>query len=78
MRDSARVEAFSDGVFAIVRAARATRLRFGLGLIVYPLTVALAFASAVLALALHGLLAVYYAFNQTPVPTRQPGSAEPK
>ncbi|MFI6449705.1 TMEM175 family protein [Kitasatospora sp. NPDC050543] len=61
-----------------VRAARATRLRFGLGLIVYPLTVALAFASAVLALALHGLLAVYYAFNQTPVPTRQPGSAEPK
>ncbi|MDH6115007.1 putative membrane protein [Kitasatospora sp. MAP12-15] len=51
------------------RAARATRARFSLGLVIYPLTVLLAFISAPLALAVHGLLAVYYAFNQTPVPT---------
>ncbi|WP_354637108.1 TMEM175 family protein [Kitasatospora camelliae] len=57
-----------------VRAARATRARFSLGLIVYPVTVGLAFVSAALALAVHGALAVYYAFNQTPVPTREPGS----
>lgn len=52
-----------------VAAARATRGRFALGLVVYPLTVALAFASAPAALAVHGLLAIYYAFNQIPVPT---------
>ncbi|MCX4744445.1 TMEM175 family protein [Kitasatospora sp. NBC_01287] len=50
-------------------AARATRLRFSLGLVVYPITVLIAFLSAPLALAVHGVLAVYYAFNQTPVPT---------
>ncbi|TWE21643.1 putative membrane protein [Kitasatospora atroaurantiaca] len=55
-----------------IRAARATRARFSLGLVVYPATVALAFASAVLALAVHFVLAVYYAFNQTPVPTLSP------
>ncbi|MFB8001181.1 TMEM175 family protein [Nocardia sp. NPDC056000] len=52
-------------------AARGTRLRFGLGLLIYPCTVALAFLSAPLTLALHGLLAVYYALNQIPVPVRE-------
>ncbi len=49
-------------------AARATRLRFALGSAVYPLTVLLALLSAPLTLAVHGALAVYYGFNQTPVP----------
>lgn len=61
-----------------VAAARATRRRFALGSIGYPLTVALAFVSAPLTLAVHGILAVYYAFNQTPVPLKEgarPGRA---
>ncbi|WP_327288167.1 TMEM175 family protein [Streptomyces sp. NBC_01198] len=53
-----------------VEGARATRARFALGTIVYPVTVGLAFVSAPLTLAVHGLLAVYYAFNQVPVPTK--------
>jgi uncharacterized membrane protein len=48
--------------------ARATRGRFALGLIVYPVTVALAFLSAPLTLAVHGVLAVYYGFNQVAIP----------
>lgn len=51
--------------------ARRTRWRFGLGLAIYPCTVALAFASAPLTLALHGALAVYYALNQLPVPVHE-------
>lgn len=51
-----------------VAAARATRWRFGLGIAIYPTTVGLAFLSAPLTLALHGVLAVYYALNQIPVP----------
>jgi uncharacterized membrane protein len=51
-----------------VAAARATRLRFALGSLVYPLLVGLSFVSAVATLALHGLAAIYYAFNQLPVP----------
>jgi uncharacterized membrane protein len=53
-----------------VAAARRTRLRFALGSLVYPVLVALSFASAALTLALHGLVALYYAFNQLPVPVR--------
>ncbi|MCM2425471.1 TMEM175 family protein [Streptomyces sp. RKAG337] len=53
-----------------VEAARATRGRFALGSVVYPITVGLAFVSAPLTLAVHGLVAVYYAFNQVPVPTK--------
>lgn len=49
-------------------AARATRLRFGLGTLVYPATVGLALVSPWAMLAVHGLLAVYYAFNQLAVP----------
>ncbi|MFF5023642.1 TMEM175 family protein [Streptomyces collinus] len=52
-------------------AARATRIRFALGSLGYPLTVGLAFVSAPLTLAAHGLLALYYGFNQVPVPTRE-------
>jgi uncharacterized membrane protein len=48
--------------------ARATRGRFALGLVVYPLTVVLALISAPLTLAVHGILAIYYAFNQVAIP----------
>ena len=48
--------------------ARATRVRFGLGLAAYPVTVGLAYVSAPLTLALHGGLAIYYAFNQVWIP----------
>jgi len=48
--------------------ARATRGRFALGLVVYPVTVVLALISAPLTLAVHGLLAGYYAFNQVAIP----------
>ncbi|MER8096230.1 TMEM175 family protein [Streptomyces goshikiensis] len=48
--------------------ARATRVRFGLGAIAYPLTVLLAFVSAPLTLVAHFLIAIYYAANQIPIP----------
>jgi hypothetical protein len=48
--------------------ARATRGRFALGLVVYPFTVVLALISAPLTLAVHGVLAGYYAFNQVAIP----------
>jgi uncharacterized membrane protein len=54
-----------------VPAARATRARFALGTLGYPVTVGLAFVSAPLTLAAHGLLALYYGFNQVPIPTRE-------
>lgn len=54
-----------------VPAARATRARFALGSLAYPVTVGLAFVSAPLTLAAHGLIALYYGFNQVPVPTRE-------
>ncbi|MFF9767764.1 TMEM175 family protein [Streptomyces sp. NPDC014636] len=54
-----------------VTAARATRIRFALGSLGYPLAVGLAFVSAPVTLAAHGLLALYYGFNQVPVPTRK-------
>ncbi|MER5931509.1 TMEM175 family protein [Streptomyces sp. NPDC002054] len=48
--------------------ARATRMRFGLGAIAYPITVILSFISAPLALGAHFLIAIYYAANQIPIP----------
>ena len=54
-------------------AARALRMRFAVGLVVYPVLLGLSFVSALLALALHGALALYYAFNQLPVPVRPTG-----
>ncbi|KAB1978594.1 MULTISPECIES: TMEM175 family protein [Streptomyces] len=59
-----------------VEGARRTRVRFALGSLAYPATVALSFVSAPLTLAAHGMLAVYYGFNQVPVPVRAPGAAE--
>nr|WSY50500.1 TMEM175 family protein [Streptomyces sp. NBC_00886] len=58
-----------------IPAARATRARFALGSLAYPLTVGLAFVSAPLTLAAHGLIALYYGFNQVPVPTRETPAA---
>ncbi|MFJ8312837.1 MULTISPECIES: TMEM175 family protein [unclassified Streptomyces] len=52
-------------------AARATRPRFAIGSLAYPATVALAFVSAPATLAAHGVLAVYYGFNQLKVPMRE-------
>jgi hypothetical protein len=43
---------------------RSSRRRFGLGVVVYAPTLALSFISAPLTLAVHGALAVYYAFEQ--------------
>ncbi|UQX00225.1 TMEM175 family protein [Streptomyces sp. RerS4] len=48
--------------------ARATRMRFGLGAVAYPLTVVLSFFSAPLTLVAHFLIALYYAANQIPIP----------
>ncbi|WP_329124916.1 TMEM175 family protein [Streptomyces sp. NBC_01465] len=63
---------FDDSVDTV--AARAVTRRFALGSLAYPATVALSFVSAPLTLAVHGLLAVYYGFNQLPVPLK--GAAE--
>jgi uncharacterized membrane protein len=52
-------------------AARSTRVRFNLGSLGYPVTVVLALFAPWAMLALHGLLAVYYAFNQLSVPERR-------
>ncbi|RVU28655.1 DUF1211 domain-containing protein [Streptomyces antnestii] len=52
-------------------AARRTRARFALGSLAYPAAVGLSFVSAPLTLAAHGVIAVYYGFNQVPVPTRE-------
>ena len=52
-------------------AARATRIRFSLGAVAYPATVALALVSPTAMLAVHGLMAVYYAFNHLAVPSRE-------
>jgi uncharacterized membrane protein len=43
---------------------RATWLRFGIGNVVYLITIGLSFVSAVAALAVHGLVAIYYCFDQ--------------
>ena len=47
---------------------RAARRRFMLGLVVYTLALALSWLSAPLALALCGLMALYYAFDRASVP----------
>ncbi|SEL07830.1 TMEM175 family protein [Streptacidiphilus jiangxiensis] len=57
-----------------VEAARRTRLRFAAGTVAYPILVGLSFVSPVLTLGLHFALALYYAFNQLPIPLK-PGAA---
>ncbi|GAA2135920.1 hypothetical protein GCM10009760_15010 [Kitasatospora kazusensis] len=54
------------------RAARATRTRFNVGALAYPATMALALLSPWAMLAVHALLAVYYAFNQLTIPGGEP------
>ncbi|MFC1409065.1 TMEM175 family protein [Streptacidiphilus sp. N1-12] len=54
-----------------VEAARQTRLRFAVGSVIYPILVGLSFVSAPLTLAVHGVVAVYYGFNQLPVPLHE-------
>jgi len=49
------------------QARRAVR-RFSFGLLVYLMTIVVAFASAPAALVLHGLIAVYYCFDQLRTP----------
>src|SRR5487761_358918 len=49
-----------------VRSLRAVIPRFGVGLITYAVSIALAFVSAQLVVAIYGVTAVYYAFNQLP------------
>ncbi|WP_051943783.1 TMEM175 family protein [Streptacidiphilus rugosus] len=51
-----------------VVAARALRWRFAAGTVVYPVLVGLSFVSPVVTLGLHGAMALYYAFNQLPIP----------
>jgi hypothetical protein len=46
---------------------RAARLRFMVGLVVYLVALAVAWVSAPVSLALSGLMALYYAFDQTSV-----------
>jgi uncharacterized membrane protein len=48
-----------------VSVSSAGRLRFALGLAAYPALTVLSFVSAPVTLALHGVLALYYAFDQT-------------
>jgi uncharacterized membrane protein len=45
-------------------ASRRTLIRFGLGNVVYLITIGLAFVNAPLTLAMHGAVALYYCFDQ--------------
>jgi uncharacterized membrane protein len=51
------------------------RLRFALGLAAYPALTLLSFVSAPVTLALHGVLALYYAFDQTLARAAAPAGA---
>ncbi len=55
------------------REARAGQGRFAIGLIVYAGTIGLAFVDAKVTLAVHGLIAVYYVFDQLTVKERAEG-----
>ncbi len=54
--------------------ARAATKRFGLGLVVYAGTIALAFVSPPVCLLVHFLIAMYYVFDQLPVGGRRVAS----
>jgi uncharacterized membrane protein len=49
------------------RQARAAQGRFAIGLLIYAGTIGLAFVDAELTLAVHGLIAIYYVFDQLTV-----------
>jgi hypothetical protein len=49
-----------------VRRVRSVIPRFGLGLVVYAMSIPLAFVSAWLVVVLFAAIAIYYAFNQLP------------
>ena len=53
---------------------RTTLLRFGAGNVVYLATIGLAFVNAVVTLAVHAVIALYYCFDQLRVlrPTAEP------
>jgi uncharacterized membrane protein len=59
VRDARLLHAHFD-----VNVLRRYTRRFSLGLIVYPIALALSFVSAPLTLALHGLVALFYVFDQ--------------
>ena len=59
LRDARLLHAHLD-----VDQLRLRTRRFSLGLVIYPLTVALSFVSAPLTLAVHGLVAAYYVIDQ--------------
>jgi uncharacterized membrane protein len=58
-----------------IEAARRLRVRFALGTVAYPVLVGLSFVSPVVTLGLHFVVALYYAFNQLPIPLKP--NAEP-
>jgi uncharacterized membrane protein len=47
-----------------VAALRANTRRFSLGLVIYPVTIGIAFLSPIWALVVHGLVAIYYVVDQ--------------
>jgi uncharacterized membrane protein len=53
-------------------ASRAALRRFGLGTVVYLGTVGLSFASALATLSVHGVIALYYCFDQLATPHSNP------
>jgi uncharacterized membrane protein len=59
VRDDRLVHAHID-----LEAAQASTRRYGLGLVVYPVAIALSFVSAPITLALHFVVAVFYAIDQ--------------
>jgi uncharacterized membrane protein len=58
-------------------AARLALRRFGLGNLVYAMTVGLSFVNALLTLVLHFIVAIYYVFDQLPVDSGAADEAGP-
>jgi uncharacterized membrane protein len=58
-------------------AARAAWVRFASGNLAYAAAIGIAYLSAPASLAVSGLVAVYYVFEQTPARTSEPGDGEP-
>jgi hypothetical protein len=54
------------GVRVPQHARTAARWRFSVGLLVYPVGIAVAFVNPVLTLVITGMVAVYYIFERTP------------